>query len=83
MLQLIFAYECIHLTSLQIVSELQISKEEMEKLKEEAKANKEHMMQYKSIAQVNEAALKQMEHAHETFKAEVFVVLQSLEVIII
>lgn len=28
-------------------------------------------MQYKSIAQVNEDALKQMEFAHENFKIEV------------
>lgn len=30
-----------------------------------------HMMQYKSIAQVNEAALKQIEAAHEEYKLEV------------
>ncbi|KAI3935317.1 hypothetical protein MKW92_053400 [Papaver armeniacum] len=46
------------------------AKQEMGKLKEEAQVNKEHMLQYKSIAQVNEAALKQIEYAHEKFKAE-------------
>ncbi|KAK4797432.1 hypothetical protein SAY86_029758 [Trapa natans] len=54
----------------EVVAEVQISKEDIDKLKEEAKTNKEHMLQYKSIAQVNETALKQMEHAHENFKAE-------------
>ncbi|PIA37605.1 hypothetical protein AQUCO_03000279v1 [Aquilegia coerulea] len=54
-------------------------KEEMEKLKLEALANKDHMLQYKNIAQVNEAALKQIESAHERFKAEADKMKKSLE----
>ncbi|CAJ1958251.1 unnamed protein product [Sphenostylis stenocarpa] len=53
-----------------VVSELQKAKEEIEKFKEEAHANKVHMLQYKSIAEVNEDALKQIEMAHEKFKTE-------------
>lgn len=48
--------------------QLHVGKEELEKLKEEAQANKDHMLQYKSIAQVNEAALKDMETVHENFR---------------
>ncbi|KAI3965981.1 hypothetical protein MKX01_010938, partial [Papaver californicum] len=55
------------------------AKQEMGKLKEEAKVNKEHMLQYKSIAQVNEAALKQIESAHEKFKSESEKLKKSLE----
>ncbi|KAI3997019.1 hypothetical protein MKX01_021295 [Papaver californicum] len=55
------------------------AKQEMVKLKEEAKVNKEHMLQYKSIAQVNEAALKQIESAHEKFKSETEKLKKSLE----
>ncbi|KAF5201131.1 Nuclear-pore anchor, partial [Thalictrum thalictroides] len=54
-------------------------KEEMEKLKLEAQANKDHMLQYKNIAQVNEAALRQIESAHERFKAEAGKIKKSLE----
>ncbi|XAR59903.1 hypothetical protein NMG60_11015913 [Bertholletia excelsa] len=61
------------------ISDLHIAREEIERLKEEAQINKEHMLQYKSIAQVNEAALKQMESAHESFKIEVDKVRKSLE----
>ncbi|CAA6656561.1 unnamed protein product [Spirodela intermedia] len=46
-------------------------KEEMNRLKEEAQANKDYMLQYKEIAHTNEVALKNMESAHEEFKAEV------------
>ncbi|KAI3414928.1 TPR_MLP1_2 domain-containing protein [Psidium guajava] len=63
----------------EVYSELQIAKEEIEKLREEAQASKEHMLQYKSIAQVNESALKQMECAHENFKTEAEKLKQSLE----
>ncbi|XP_027342867.1 nuclear-pore anchor isoform X2 [Abrus precatorius] len=52
------------------VVELQKAKEEIEKLREEAHANKAHMLQYKSIAEVNEDALKQIEIAHENYKTE-------------
>ncbi|XP_078447741.1 nuclear pore anchor [Wolffia australiana] len=45
-------------------------KEELNKLKEEAQANKDYMLQYKEIAHTSEAALKNMESAHEQFKAE-------------
>lgn len=58
------------LTSDEAVVALRAAKEEIKKLKEEVKANKDHMLQYKSIAQVNEDALKQMEFAHENFKIE-------------
>ncbi|KDO61512.1 hypothetical protein CISIN_1g045447mg [Citrus sinensis] len=59
--------------------QLQVGKEELEKLKEEAQANREHMLQYKSIAQVNEAALKEMETVHENFRTRVEGVKKSLE----
>lgn len=61
------------------VADLHIEKEEIEKLKEEAQANKAHMLQYKSIAEVNEAALKQMEYAHENFRIEADKLKKSLE----
>ncbi|XP_022717640.1 nuclear-pore anchor [Durio zibethinus] len=61
------------------VAELPMAKEEMEKLKDEVKANQDHMLQYKNIAQVNEAALKQMELAHENFKIEAEKLKKSLE----
>nr|CAN80561.1 hypothetical protein VITISV_040288 [Vitis vinifera] len=61
------------------VVDLHIEKEEIEKLKEEAQANKAHMLQYKSIAEVNEAALKQMEYAHENFRIEADKLKKSLE----
>ncbi|KAG6625188.1 nuclear-pore anchor-like isoform X1 [Carya illinoinensis] len=63
----------------EIVVELRMAKEEIEKLKLEAQANKDHMQQFKSIAQVNEDALKQMETAHETFKIEANKLKKSLE----
>ncbi|XWS27642.1 hypothetical protein CRYUN_Cryun26dG0135800 [Craigia yunnanensis] len=61
------------------VAELPMMKEEMEKLKDEVKSNRDHMLQYKNIAQVNEAALKQMELAHENFKIEAEKLKKSLE----
>lgn len=66
-------------TSEQEPVDLLKAKQEMGKLKEEAQVNKEHMLQYKSIAQVNEAALKQIEYAHEKFKAETEKLKKSLE----
>ncbi|KAL5159973.1 Nuclear-pore anchor [Glycine soja] len=58
------------LSSDEVVAELQKAKDEIEKWKEEAHANKAHMLQYKSIAEVNEDALKEIEKAHEKFKTE-------------
>ncbi|XP_048326058.2 nuclear-pore anchor isoform X2 [Ziziphus jujuba] len=57
----------------------EVAMEDIEKLKEEAKAYKDHMLQYKSIAQVNEDALKQMETAHENFRTEAEKLKSSLE----
>ncbi|KAG8365302.1 hypothetical protein BUALT_Bualt18G0090400 [Buddleja alternifolia] len=54
-------------------------REEIEKLREELQASKDHMQQYKSIAEVSEEALKQMESAHETFRNEADEVKRSLE----
>ncbi|CAO2047542.1 unnamed protein product [Urochloa humidicola] len=45
-------------------------REELEKYKEEAQANKNYMVQYKEIAHSNEVALKQLESAHQDYKAE-------------
>ncbi|KAK3037767.1 hypothetical protein RJ639_030686, partial [Escallonia herrerae] len=61
------------------VADLHTTKEEIEKLREEAQVNKDHMLQYKGIAQVNEAALKQMEVAYENFKLEADKVKEKLE----
>ncbi|KAF4389040.1 hypothetical protein F8388_026769 [Cannabis sativa] len=61
------------------ITDLRAAKEEIEKLKEEAHVTKDHMLQYKSIAQVNEDALKQMECAHENFKVEAEKLKRSLE----
>ncbi|KAK8313396.1 hypothetical protein V6Z12_D01G106600 [Gossypium hirsutum] len=60
-------------------TELPMTNEEIEKLKEEAKVNRDHMLQYKNIAQANEDALKQMELAHENFKIEAEKLKKSLE----
>ncbi|XP_021905290.1 nuclear-pore anchor-like isoform X1 [Carica papaya] len=62
-----------------VVMEFHIAKKEIIKLKEEAEANRNHMLQYKSIAQVNETALKQMESAHGNFKIETEKLQKSLE----
>ncbi|KAJ6726782.1 NUCLEOPROTEIN TPR [Salix purpurea] len=67
------------ISATEVVTDLLMAKDEIQKLKEEAQANKEHMLQYKSIAQVNETALKQMEDAHENFKKESEKLKQSLE----
>ncbi|KAF3456445.1 hypothetical protein FNV43_RR01095 [Rhamnella rubrinervis] len=56
-----------------------VGNEEIEKLKEEAKAYEDHMLQYKSIVQVNKDALKQIEGAHENFKMEAEKLKRSLE----
>ncbi|OMO68924.1 Tetratricopeptide, MLP1/MLP2-like protein, partial [Corchorus capsularis] len=61
------------------VGELPMTKEEIETLKEEAKANRDHMLEYKNIAQMHEAALKQMELTHESFKTEAEKLKKSLE----
>nr|XP_018673883.1 PREDICTED: nuclear-pore anchor [Musa acuminata subsp. malaccensis] len=53
--------------------------EELEKIKEEAKANKDYMVQYKEIAHTNDVALKQIESAHETYKLEAERVKKALE----
>ncbi|KAL7142917.1 hypothetical protein ABFS83_08G156600 [Erythranthe nasuta] len=54
-------------------------RDEIENLRAEAQASKEHMLQYKSIAQVNEEALHQMESALENFRNEADEVKRSLE----
>ncbi|KAF8729494.1 hypothetical protein HU200_017432 [Digitaria exilis] len=54
-------------------------KEELEKYKEEAQANKNYMVQYKEIAYSNEVALKQLESAHQDYKAEAEVGRKALE----
>ncbi|XP_066332482.1 nuclear-pore anchor-like isoform X2 [Miscanthus floridulus] len=54
-------------------------KEELEKYKEEAQANKNYMVQYKEIAHLNEVALKQLESAHQDYKAETEVGRKALE----
>ncbi|VVA95843.1 unnamed protein product [Arabis nemorensis] len=59
--------------------ELRTAKEEIEKLRGEVESSKSHMLQYKSIAQVNETALKQMESAHENFRLEAEKRQKSLE----
>ncbi|CAN8233681.1 unnamed protein product [Cochlearia groenlandica] len=59
--------------------ELPTAKEEIEKLRVEVESSKSHMLQYKSIAQVNETALKQMESAHENFRLEAEKRQKSLE----
>ncbi|KAI4323302.1 hypothetical protein L6164_022918 [Bauhinia variegata] len=58
------------LSSDEVLGELSTAKEEIRKLKEELQDNKAHMLQYKSIAEVNEDALKQMELTHGKFKSE-------------
>ncbi|KAL3614899.1 hypothetical protein CASFOL_040560 [Castilleja foliolosa] len=54
-------------------------RDEIENLRRDAQASKDHMLQYKSIAQVNEEALKQMELAHENYRNEADDVKRSLE----
>ncbi|KAH0662148.1 hypothetical protein KY284_027079 [Solanum tuberosum] len=55
------------------------SAEEVKRLGEEVQVNKNHMLQYKSIAQANEEALKQMELAYENLKVEADRVKKSME----
>ncbi|XP_059298950.1 nuclear-pore anchor [Lycium ferocissimum] len=55
------------------------SAEEVKRLREEVEINKNHMLQYKSIAQANEEALKQMELAYENLKVEADRVKKSME----
>ncbi|XP_051134756.1 nuclear-pore anchor isoform X2 [Andrographis paniculata] len=54
-------------------------REEIEKLRREVQSSSEHMLQYKSIAQVNEEALKQIEVAYQNFKNETDEAKRSLE----
>ncbi|XP_074307607.1 nuclear-pore anchor [Silene latifolia] len=63
----------------EVMGDLSTANQEIERLKSEALANKDHMLQYKSIAEVNEAALKQMEAAHESFRIEAEELKKSLE----
>nr|BAO49711.1 nuclear pore complex protein TPRa [Nicotiana benthamiana] len=56
-----------------------LSAEEVKTLKEEMQANKNHMLHYKSIAQANEEALKQLELAYEDLKVEADRVKKSME----
>lgn len=55
------------------------SAEEVKRLREEVQVNKNHVLQYKSIAQANEEALKQMELAYENLKVEADRVKKSME----
>ncbi|KAK4370532.1 hypothetical protein RND71_010007 [Anisodus tanguticus] len=55
------------------------SAEQVKRLREEVQINKDHMLQYKSIAQANEEALKQMELAYENLKVEADRVKKSME----
>ncbi|GAB2276376.1 hypothetical protein Dimus_011104 [Dionaea muscipula] len=63
----------------EIAGDLHMAKEEIKRLKAEVQASNNHMLQYKSIAEVNEAALKQMENAYENLKAEADKLQSSLE----
>ncbi|CAH2067883.1 unnamed protein product [Thlaspi arvense] len=69
----------LSLSDNEISAELRNAEEEMEKLRGEVESSKSHMLQYKSIAQVNETALKQMESAHENFRLEAEKRQKSLE----
>ncbi|KAG2324481.1 hypothetical protein Bca52824_007209 [Brassica carinata] len=69
----------VSLSDNEISVDLHTAKEEMEKLRGEVESSKSHMLQYKSIAQVNETALKQMESAHENFRIEAEKTQKSLE----
>ncbi|GMH10574.1 hypothetical protein Nepgr_012415 [Nepenthes gracilis] len=72
-------YEPPSSSTSEVIGDLCVAKEEIERLKIEAQANKDHMLQYKSIAEVNEAALKQMENAHENFRIETDTLKKILE----
>jgi nucleoprotein TPR/epidermal growth factor receptor substrate 15 len=69
----------VSLSDKEMSIELRTAKEEIEKLRGEVESSKSHMLQYKSIAQVNETALKQMESAHENFRLEAEKRQRSLE----
>ncbi|XP_019183396.1 PREDICTED: nuclear-pore anchor isoform X2 [Ipomoea nil] len=66
-------------SSEKIFADLCTAQEEIKNLREEVKFCKDHMLQYKSIAQANEEALKQMELSHENFKVEADNMKNSLE----
>lgn len=63
----------------EVIGDLKIANQEIERLKAEVQASKDHMVQYKSIAEVNEAALNQIESAHENFRLETEHLKKSLE----
>ncbi|XP_020683167.1 nuclear-pore anchor [Dendrobium catenatum] len=63
----------------EISEELWKAREELEKVKDEARASKEYMMQYKEMARTNEIALKQLELAHEGYKSETVKMRKVLE----
>ncbi|XP_074591609.1 nuclear-pore anchor-like isoform X2 [Curcuma longa] len=54
-------------------------REELERLREESRADKDYMVQYKEIAHANEMALKQIESAHEAYKLEAEKVKRALD----
>jgi hypothetical protein len=60
-----------NLVDLQIALSLQQAREELDQVKEELAAAKAHTDQYKSIAEVSEEALKQMEAVYISYKEEV------------
>ncbi|KAL9234131.1 hypothetical protein vseg_009035 [Gypsophila vaccaria] len=70
---------CLPASTSEVLEDFTAERQEIERLKSEALANKEHMLQYKSIAEVNETALKQMEAAHENFKMEAEQLKKALE----
>ncbi|BBN02351.1 nucleoprotein TPR [Marchantia polymorpha subsp. ruderalis] len=55
----------------EILANLQEARMEVEQLKEDLVASKGHIEQYKRIAEANEEALKQLEAAHNRYKADV------------
>ncbi|KAJ0986603.1 hypothetical protein J5N97_004959 [Dioscorea zingiberensis] len=69
----------INISGKKAIQGLHEAEEDVEKLKEEAEANKNYMLQYKEIAQTNENALKQIECAHEEYKAEAERLKKALE----
>ncbi|KAK9681650.1 hypothetical protein RND81_10G018100 [Saponaria officinalis] len=67
------------LSAHEVTWDISMANQEIERLKSEALVNKDHMLQYKSIAEVNEAALKQMEAAHESYRIEAEELKKSLK----
>ncbi|CAM6077498.1 unnamed protein product [Sphagnum tenellum] len=59
-----------NVVDLQIALSLQQAREELDQVKEELAAAKAHTGQYKSIAEVSEEALKQMEAVYISYKEE-------------